>query len=358
MNPRELLPPTRVIAAPMAGGPSTPELVAATTAAGGLGFLAGGYLSAAALGELIAATRGLGVGAFGVNLFVPARGEDGRHIAATVEDLAAVARYRDLLARESGLDLPEARAEDDDHYPAKVDALAAEGVPLVSFTFGLPTPEESARLRAAGSVLMATVTSLADARTALTPDPSSGVAPVDALWVQGFEAGGHRSTFTIAEEPNETPARALVADIRAALGAGVVIVASGGIADAAGSRDMVAAGADAVAAGTAFLATVEAGTSATHRAALGDDSFAETALTRVFTGRPARGLRNAFIDAHEGHAPPVYPQLHHVTGALRKAAAAEGRARDLHLWAGTRWRDSRGISTAAEAVARLNPGAP
>lgn len=333
----------------MAGGPSTPALVAAVARAGGLGFLAGGYLDAATLTARLAEVREAGVRDVGVNLFVPERDAEGRPAPASAAELAAVRDYRATLARDFGADLPEPRADDDDHYSEKIEALASARVPLVSFTFGLPSARDADRLRASDATLVATVTSPEDARAAL----DSGT--VDALWVQGAEAGGHRSTFRVADTPNGLGVQDLVRLVRAEVGAGVPLVASGGIADAALASAALRSGAEAVAAGTAFLGVEEAGTSAVHRQALLDDAFTETAVTRVFSGRPARGLRVAFMDRYADAAPPVYPQVNQVTGPLRKAAAAEGRAQDVHLWAGTQWRRSRGPATAAEAIAHVSP---
>jgi NAD(P)H-dependent flavin oxidoreductase YrpB (nitropropane dioxygenase family) len=119
------------------------------------------------------------------------------------------------------------------------------------------------------------------------------------------------------------------------------LVAAGGVDGPAAVRRLLDAGAERVAVGTLLLRTDEAGTSAAHRAALADPAFAETAITRVFTGRPARALRNGFIDRHERHAIDAYPAVHHLTRGLRQAAAAAGDTDRLHLWAGTGWRRAR-----------------
>src|SRR6185312_7995757 len=97
-------------------------------------------------------------------------------------------------------------------------------------------------------------------------------------------------------------------------------------------------GSAAAAVGTVLLRATECGASATHQAALADPAYTETVLTRSFTGRPARGLRNAFIDAHDSEAPTGYPAIHHLTSPLRKAAAAAGKPDYVHLWAGTGFR--------------------
>ncbi len=115
---------------------------------------------------------------------------------------------------------------------------------------------------------------------------------------------------------------------------------------------MIRAGATAAAVGTVLLRATESGASATHQAALIDPAYTETVLTRAFTGRPARGLRNAFIDAHEAEAPSGYPAIHYLTSPLRKAAAAAGKPDYVHLWAGTGYRHATAES-AADILRRL-----
>jgi nitronate monooxygenase len=327
-----------VLAAPMAGGASTPELVAAVNAAGGLGFLAAGYRGAAALVEQVDRTRRLTDRPFGVNLFVPAAGDP----AAS----AGVPAYRERLRPEAaalGAELPERIPADDEDWAAKIEALLADPVALVSYTFGLPAPAEAAALRAAGTAQVATVTSVAEAR-------SAAALGMDALCVQGPEAGGHRGTHRVADEPGREPLGALLAAVAAAVP--LPLVAAGGLGDGPAIAAALAAGAAAVQLGTAYLLTDEAGTAPAHRAALTDPAFTETALTRAFTGRVARGLRNAFVDRHAGQAPPAYPEVHHLTAPLRAAAAAAGRTQSMHLWAGTAFRRAR-TGSAAELTVEL-----
>lgn len=330
--------PVPIIAAPMAGGASTPELVAAVNAAGGLGFLAAGYRTAAAMAEQVALTRELTDRPFGVNLFVPA-----------VTDPAALAGlpgYREELRPEAerlGVELPSRIEPDDDGWDAKIAALLAGPVSLVSYTFGLPSRQEADALRAAGTAQVATVTSADEARTAAR-------LGLDALCVQGPEAGGHRGTHSAAAEPSGTPLLALLAEVRAAVD--LPLIAAGGLGTGPDLAGALRAGAAAVQLGTAYLRADEAGTSPAHRAALADPRFTETVITRAFTGRPARALRNAFTDRHAGQAPPAYPEVHHLTQPLRAAAARHGDLDAVHLWAGTAHRTVR-PGPAAEITAEL-----
>jgi nitronate monooxygenase len=303
-----------VVLAPMAGGPSTPELCAAVSEAGGLGFLAAGYLPAAEVAARISRTRELTSRPFGVNLFVP--GPEG--------DTAAVQAYAQHLEGEvaaAGVALGEPCTDDDD-WSAKLDLLTgAAAVPLVSFTFGCPASEVVARLHAAGTEVWVTVTSVAEAGVAQQ-------AGADGLVVQGAEAGGHRGGFD--DDGEVLGLLALLQSIRAATE--LPLVAAGGIMSGSGLAAALAAGARAGAMGTAFLRCPEAGTSPVHRSALAQGR--PTALTRAFTGRRARGIRNRFLDEHSASAPPAYPQVHHLTAPLR----AHGRKVDdddlVNLWAG------------------------
>jgi nitronate monooxygenase len=303
-----------VIQAPMAGEPSTPALAAAVSAAGGLGFLAAGYKTPARVAEDIAVVRTQTDRPFGVNVFVP----DPRPV-----DLAAVDRYRATLQPEAaryGVPLGEPRM-DDDGWSAKLDLLLDERVPVASFTFGCPAAAEVARLRAAGTLVVVTVTSVPEARIA-------AAAGADLLCVQGIEAGGHRGTF--ADAPGDTALLPLLALVAAAVD--LPLVGAGGIMTGPGVAAVLAAGAVAAQCGTAFLAADEAGTPAAHRTALTDPG-STTSLTRAFSGRWARGIVNRFMISH-ADAPDGYPAIHHVTRPLRAAAGAAGDPGGMNLWAG------------------------
>jgi nitronate monooxygenase len=250
-----------IVGAPLGGGPSTPALAVAISEAGGLGFLAAGYRSAAELSSEISEVRAGTLRPFGVNLFVPAQ-------LAVAE--AAVAAYAASLAGEAewyGVELGEPRWSDDG-WDAKLAVVFRERPPVVSFTFGCPDREVVASLQAEGVAVWCTVTTPAEARLVAT-------AGVDALVVQGAEAGGHRASFddTNAEA---VPLLSLLARVRRVTD--LPLVGAGGIADGAGVTAAVAAGASAAQIGSALMLTPEAGTSAPHRAAFGAD--APTALTR------------------------------------------------------------------------------
>jgi nitronate monooxygenase len=330
-----------VIAAPMAGGPTTPELVTAAGRAGALGFLAAGYKTAEQLTAEIATVRAAGV-PFAVNLFAP---------NPLSVDRALFASYAALLqpdAEAYGVELEGGKPrEDDDDWHAKLDVLLRDPVPAASFTFGIPRGDEIAALRRAGTLVIQTITSAGEAAAAVE-------AGADALAVQAASAGGHWGTLTPADPPAQLPLAELLRAVRSAVD--VPLFAAGGIATPSAVADALAAGADAAVVGTALLLSPEAGTSAPYRAALLDPARTETVQTRAFTGRPARGLRNAFIDRYDAHAPFGYPAIHHLTRPLRRAAAAAGDPELINLWAGTGHRDITS-EPAGEILTRLGRAA-
>jgi NAD(P)H-dependent flavin oxidoreductase YrpB (nitropropane dioxygenase family) len=325
-----------VVTAPMAGGPTTPALVVAAASAGSVGFLAGGYRTAQGLAEQTAAVRAATI-PFGVNLFAP---------NPTPVDPDAFRRYAATIQAEAdryGLALAAEPVEDDDHWADKIDLLLADPVPAVSFTFGIPEGSVIAALRKAGSITIQTVTSAEEARAAAE-------AGVDALAVQAAAAGGHSGTLTPQHFPAEIPITELIAKVRGAVT--LPLIAAGGLATAADITAVLRAGATAAAVGTVLLRTNESGASATHQAAVADPSRRGTTLTRAFSGRPARGLRNTFIDRYDTLAPLGYPALHHLTSPLRKAAAAAGDPELVNLWAGTGYRQAT-AEPAAVVLRRL-----
>nr|WP_062332776.1 nitronate monooxygenase [Herbidospora sakaeratensis] len=325
-----------VLAAPMAGGASTPALVVAAAKAGGLGFVAAGYKTPAALADQIGQVRAAGV-LFGVNVFAP---------NPVPVDPARYREYAGLLRPEAdryGLDVGGVEAtEDDDHWHEKIDLLLADPVPVVSFTFGLPEARTVAALRAAGTLVVQTVTSAEEARAAAERG-------VDLLAVQSSAAGGHSGTLTPGRVPPETPLPQLLGEVRAAVR--LPLIAAGGIATPTAVGTALAAGADAVSVGTVLLRSDESGASAPHRDALADARRRCTVITRAFTGRPARGLRNEFTDRYTARAPLGYPALHHLTSPIRKAAAAAGDPERVNLWAGTGYHNAT-----AEPVTRILTG--
>jgi nitronate monooxygenase len=304
-----------IIAAPMGGGPSTPELVAAVSNAGGLGFLAAGYKSAKATSEEIVTLRRLTPAPFGLNIFVPSR---------PPIDEQALMRYAARLHPEAeryGTNVGEPRWTDDE-WDAKLAVAREKRVPIVSFTFGCPSANVVEDLHAGATAVWCTVTCPEEATMARD-------AGVDALVVQGTEAGAHRGSFNDVDGEGMTllPLMRLVASA-----VDLPLVAAGGIADGPAVAAALTAGAQAAQIGTAFLRCPEAGTSAVHRQALAKGG--RTSITRAFTGRSARGIANRFMREHSREAPLAYPHVHYMTAPLRAAAREQGDPDGVNLWAG------------------------
>jgi nitronate monooxygenase len=310
-----------IVLAPLAGGPSTPELVAAVCGAGGLGSLGAAYLSPAQIHDAARRTRKLTERPFSINLFT---GEWQRQRPADIEK--AVSFLAPFHAR-LGLPPPELPEVPPDPFPAQLAAVLEAQPAAFSFTFGIPPPEAMQALRARGIAIFGTATTAGEAKLLAS-------AGVDGIIAQGSEAGGHRGSFAGRAEDSSNPMLGLVAEVRRAVS--LPVLASGGIMDGRDIRAALDAGAVAAQLGTAFVACPESGASAAYKAALLAAGGDRTALTRAFSGRLARGLRNDFIAAGEAQPEGVlpYPLQNQFTRQMRQAAAQKGDAGLLSLWAG------------------------
>jgi nitronate monooxygenase len=321
-----------IIVAPMAGGPSTAGLVIAAAEAGALGFLAAGYKTPAAMTAEIAAVRAVTSAAFGVNVFVP---------GTPCADPAALDRYLGSLGTAGPLG---GGTWDDDGFDAKVTALLADPPAVTSFTFGCPAAEVTRALQDAGSLVAVTVTSPGEAAIA-------AAAGADALCVQGYEAGAHRGTFVNDDAPGrDYGLLSLIGEVAAVTG--LPQVATGGITGPRQVQAVITAGAVAAQCGTAFLRCPESGAHPRYKAALADQRYTATTLTRAFSGRLARGLVNQFIRDHQD-APAAYPEINNATRPLRAAAAAGGDTERMSLWAGQGYRSATEYP-AGEIIERLS----
>lgn len=313
-----------VIQAPMAGV-SSPAMAAAVSAAGGLGSIGVGATDAAGAREMIAAVRARHAGPLNVNLFChrPA-------IANASVEAAWIERFRPAF-EELGASPPAKLTEiyrsfvEDD---AMLAMLLDERPRVVSFHFGLPREAAVRALRDAGIILVASATSVAEARAVTA-------AGVDAVIAQGWEAGGHRGVFDpdALDDQIGTLAltRLLVREI------GLPVIAAGGIMDGAGIAAALKLGASAAQLGTAFIACDESLADDGYRAALAGDAAHHTMMTRAISGRPARGLANRFTALGDGIAArdiPAYPIAYDIGKALHAAGKARGEFGFGAQWAG------------------------
>jgi nitronate monooxygenase len=310
-----------VVLAPMGGGPSTPELAAAVSNAGGLGSLAAAYSSPEQIQQDIARVRKLTDRPFAVNLFSP------QALPTLYSGVEAVADFLRPYHERLGLNAPELPQKPMEDFQLQFDAVCESAPPIVSFTFGLLPANETQRIKTKGTYLIGTATTVEEAK-------QLEQAGVDAVIAQGSEAGAHRGTFAVSAEDALIGTVALVPQVVDAIG--IPVIASGGIMDGRGILAAMALGASAVQMGTAFLACKEAGTSVAYREALATAREDQTTLTRAFSGRMARGLRNEFIERWNAsgitHLP--YPWQNAFTQQMRRAAAAAKQPALLSLWAG------------------------
>lgn len=325
-----------IVVAPMAGGPSTPELVAAACEAGALGSLANGYLSPEAGRDAIRRVRALTDRPFAVNLFAVPPAAPGPEAGRFVSRLAPY--YAEL-----GVEPPLVAPRYGEDPAAQLAVAIDERVPVVSVTFGIPPVDALAALRTAGATVIGTATCVAEA-TALAD------AGVDIICAQGAEAGAHRGSFTTEGDAARIGTMALVPQIADATD--LPVVAAGGIMDGRGIAAALALGADAVQMGTAFMRCAEAGTGDAHRRALAVAGDTSTTVTRAFTGRSARAIRNRYVDEMDAESIPGFPVAHHLTAPLRAQAARAGSADHLALWAGQGTPLGRELA-AAELLAAL-----
>ncbi len=328
-----------IIQAPMAGGATTPELVAAVSEAGGLGFLGVAYLLPAQTREAGAAVRARTQRPFGVNLFAPLP-------PPTLPDdpQPAVTRLAAYHA-ELGLPAPTLPTATGAPFAEQFAAALDTGATVLSFTFGILPPDAIAEAKGRSLFLIGTATTVEEA--VLLEQ-----AGVDAVVAQGSEAGAHRGTFATDFMTAMIGTLALVPQVVDAVS--VPVVASGGIMDGRGIAAALALGASAVQMGTAFLTCHEAGIPAVYKQAILAAREDATRVTRAFSGRPARGIVNRFMTEVENSPDAVlpYPAQNALTRPLRSAAAQQGRPEFLSLWAGQGVRLARRQS-AADLVARL-----
>lgn len=330
-----------IIQAPMAGGASTPELIAAVCRAGGMGFIAAAYTTPETVAQTVAAVRERTDRPFGINLFAPLP-----PAALPTDSAIAVDRLRPFH-EELQLAPPTLPASTPDPFDTLFPAVLESGAAALSFTFG-PLPDaavEAAKSR--GMTVMGTATTV-DEALALQ---SLGV---DAIVAQGAEAGGHRGTFLGDFGDSLVGTLSLVPQMVDAVA--LPVIASGGIMDGRGIAAALALGAEAVQMGTAFLTCYEAGVTNEYKQAILTARESGTRITRAFSGRPARGLVNRFMEEVEppGEVPALlpYPAQNSLTRPLRSAAAREHRPEFLSLWSGQGVRLARHLS-AGELIACL-----
>ncbi|MBB6693712.1 nitronate monooxygenase [Cohnella xylanilytica] len=310
-----------IFLAPMAGGPTTPELVAAVSNAGGLGSLGAGYLSPEQLRGAIRAIRERTDRPFGVNLFVP------EQAAESEETIGSMNRHLDRYRGELGIPANPPVRQASEPFEEQTQVLVEERVPVFSFTFGLPPRELIRSMKRKGIFVVGTATTVDEAIRAEE-------AGVDAIVAQGGEAGGHRGTFL--KEVSESMIGTMALVPQAVDQVSIPVIAAGGIMDGRGLAASLALGAAAAQMGTAFLACPESGAHDAHKRKLLSSKEDSTEVTRAYSGKAARGIRTKFMSDMERYPGtiPAYPIQNAMTRDIRQAAAEANNPEYMSLWAG------------------------
>lgn len=317
-----------LFSAGLAGGPGTAELTAAISAAGGFGTLGAAYLEPIHLREDIRLIRKKTDRPFCVNLFVPSFAPE--NIELNDDDIRKALSIINLVRAQFGLEelqrLPEAKP---DAFHEQLQILFDEEVAAIGTTFGVLPDKYRKEVKARKIKVITMVTSVEEAVQAEAEGS-------DVLVVQGAEAGGHRGTFDIQKHPQGANVGTFALVPQVADKVSVPIIAAGGIMDGRGLVAALALGAQGVQLGTRFLTSREAGTHPIYQQALLNSVETDTAITKAFSGRPARGVKNTFMDmwceSNVGALP--FPIQNTLTREIRAAAAASGNSQYLSLWAG------------------------
>jgi nitronate monooxygenase len=328
-----------IVQAPMSGGSTTPELVAAVSNAGGLGSLGAAYLAPDQIAADIRAIQALTDKPFNVNLFA------GGYTPELPVDAGPMLEVLAEIHQVLGLPAPALPAWPPNLFDQQLEVILQARPAIFSFTFGIPNAEALARLKARGIATVGTATTVEEGR--MLEDRG-----VTAIAAQGSEAGGHRGTFAGPFETSMIPTLELVRTLNAAVS--TPLFASGGLMDGRDVAAALASGAVAAQLGTAFLTCPEAGTPESYKDAMLAARTDTTVITRVFSGRPARGLFSTFIARLAGREEIIlpFPMQNALTRPMRNAAARQSGAGFLSLFAGQGVTRARAMP-AAELVARL-----
>lgn len=309
-----------IVLAPL-GGAATVDLIIAVANARGFAILPCAYLTPEQITGQIAAVRAATARPFGVNLFV----ETPPYVAVP-QELAAAHDRLGLYRKELRIPHPALPVQPPDRYHAQIAAILAAKPDVFTFTFGIPDAPILRQFQEAGIFTMGTATTVAEAK-------ALEAAGVDGIIAQGAEAGAHRGTFLAPVHESLIGTLALVPQIVDAVP--LPIFAAGGIGDGRAVAAVLALGASAAVLGTSFLLATESGIAPAYRETLANERARNTALTRVFSGRTARGIPNrAMTEIRDPEEVAPYPFQNAMTRDIRAAAAEQGRAEFLSLWAG------------------------
>ncbi len=332
-----------IIQAPMAGGITTPELVASVSNNGGLGSIGAAYMQPEALQKLIQAVKQLTDKPFAVNLFVPEPGDQ------IYNDQTKICKILTEVTKELAIDIKPIELPYKPSFDKQLAVIIAEQVPIFSFTFGLLETKYLDELKRHNIKIIGTATSVKEAQQLSATD-------IDAIVGQGIEAGGHRGTF--ADPSQETQIGTLALTLQLVDKINLPIIAAGGISDPRGVRAALDLGAQAVQIGTAFLTTHESGAHSKYKQALLEIADDNTMLTKAYSGRLARAIKNKFSERMRKYENDImpFPQQNKLTIQIRTKAKKEGNTDFMSLWAGQNAHLCKSISAAKlmrELIARI-----
>lgn len=328
-----------IIQAPMAGGVTTSDLIAAVSNSGGLGMIGAGYMTTTQLREQIKEIRKLTSKSIGINLFVPTEFNASEDEIRLANQLLNPIRKKLNLPPKNEVEIPSYHHALE-KFNEQIKVVIEEKVPICSFTFGLPSKYVIEELKQHNITLIGTATTVEEAIEV----EKSGM---DLVVVQGSEAGGHRGSFLNMGQESPVGLMSLIPQV--ADNVRIPVVAAGGIMDARGLMASIYLGAQAVQMGTAFLTCIESGANQVHKDAILNASEDETVVTRSFSGKWARGLVNPFIlnmQEHEKNL-PEFPVQNSLTQDIRKASSSQKNKDFMSLWSGQSPRLSKNQSVKA-----------
>ena len=315
-----------IIQAPMAGGVTTSKLVAEVSNSGGLGMIGAGYMTPIQIREQIQEIKQLTSNPFGINLFVPNDFNVMENQIKLSNQILHPIRQQLNLHQKDSLEIPNF-SEVFAIFMEQIKVVMEENVPICSFTFGIPPKEVIAELKQANILLIGTATTVREA-------VENEIAGIDLVVVQGSEAGGHRGNFIDGKEESLVGLMSLIPQV--VDNVNIPVISAGGIMDGRGLMASICLGAQGVQMGTAFLTCVESGAHQVYKEAILNANEDQTVLTRSFSGKWARGIKNKFILELQKNEEflPDFPIQNALTQEIRKFSAAHNNHEFMSLWSG------------------------
>jgi nitronate monooxygenase len=315
-----------IIQAPMAGGITTSKLVAAVSNSGGLGMIGAGYMTPMQIREQIREVKQLTSNPFGINLFVPNEFHvTENEITSAQKKLNQIRKHLNLEPKEN-MDIPTV-TDVFNNFTEQIQVVIEEKIPICSFTFGIPSKQVIAELKQYNIILMGTATTVREA-------VENEKAGIDLVIAQGSEAGGHRGSFSNGDQESLIGLMSLIPQIVDTVS--IPVIAAGGIMDGRGLQASICLGAKGVQMGTAFLTCVESGAHPVYKESILNANESDTVLTRSFSGKWARGIKNEFISEMNDFEPslPEYPIQNTLTQDIRKTSSSQNNPAFMSLWSG------------------------